>query len=136
MFLAPINFISVFHLVPVFELEPFEPGDGTTTAPTTKVCEETSADLPPPADKPETELRLVFKGFQWRAQLECQNFPLLPNCFVPDVDDGVAAQEDEQRRAREIEARHHKPDLKRPAHANGIDNAGDVSSASDPSESN
>ena len=65
MFLTPPNFIFPVQLVPIFEWEPVEtppsppPGEGCVTSPA-------AAESPP-------DLRLVFKGYEWRAVGERMN---------------------------------------------------------------
>ena len=67
MFLTPPNFIFPVQLVPIFEWEPVEtppsppPGEGCVTSPA-------AAESPP-------DLRLVFKGYEWRAVGERSFYP-------------------------------------------------------------
>jgi hypothetical protein len=72
MFLTPLNYSFPLQLVPIFEWEPVPPADGAATpAPPPAACEGTDASMTP-ADTPSSppDLRLVFKGYEWRAVAE------------------------------------------------------------------
>jgi hypothetical protein len=70
MFLTPLNFSFPLQLVPIFEWEPVEP-----PAPPPAPCEGTDASAPAEdADAPR-DLRLVFKGYEWRAIGERSVYP-------------------------------------------------------------
>jgi hypothetical protein len=133
MIVTPINYVSMFRLVPVFEWEAIEPVE---PAPTPAPTADTNGGCvdPQPSDKPQAEMRLVFKGFQWRPGLECLTFPRPQwlDLHAPELQGGPSLQDDERRRLRELEARRPKPDPSGP-HRPELDKAGE-SPAADPSE--
>jgi hypothetical protein len=67
MFLTPLNFIFSSQLVPVFEWEPVERADGASPpAPAPVSCEGAPGPTPSSDAPSPTDLRLVFKGYEWR----------------------------------------------------------------------
>lgn len=73
MLLTPLNYFFSLQLVPVFEWERVDSPDGEAPpAPCVgTVVPGDSADLPPPPpDAPSSDLRLVFKGYEWRPVAE------------------------------------------------------------------
>jgi hypothetical protein len=114
MSIAPVNFYSSFALVPVFQWEPVEPVEPTPdaaadTQPAPVVIESDGLDSQPEppqdADTPaSTQLRLVFKGFEWVFTPGIATFPR------PDWMDGITAgcteEADDDRMQRVDEAEH------------------------------
>jgi hypothetical protein len=114
MAIAPVNFYASFDLVPVFQWEPVEPTQDDTTAahPAPVNIESGGLDTQPDpaqtADTPaSTEMRLVFKGFEWVFTPGVATFPR------PDWMDGVTAgcneeadptNQDDERKKRVDEA--------------------------------
>jgi hypothetical protein len=88
---APINFYSSYGLVPIFEWVAVEPTqDGTTdTPPAPVVCTSTGPDMPAQPTDTDTsaapQMRLVFKGFEWRPTAEIATYPR------PDWMDGLSS---------------------------------------------
>jgi hypothetical protein len=121
MLVAPINFYSSYGLVPIFEWVTVEPTtDSTTDATATPVtCEGTGLDTQPqPADTDTSpQMRLVFKGFEWRPTAAVATFPrpdwmdgLASGCNDPS-DPSKHARIDEAARARKTALlSHHQPD--------------------------
>ena len=71
MLLQPLNYFFSLQLVPVFEWEHVDSPDGAPAPPV--LCEGASApELPPDAP---SDLRLVFKGYEWRPIGERSVFP-------------------------------------------------------------
>lgn len=129
MSIAPVNFYSSFSLVPVFVWEPVEPAQDPA-ADTQPVAIGTGdvdsvPGLTPDADtQASTQMRLVFKGFEWRFAPGIATFPR------PDWMDGITAgcneeadpsnQDDERKkrvdeaaRARRAALAHPRPDAAR-----------------------
>jgi hypothetical protein len=124
MSIAPVNFYSSFSLVPVFVWEPVEPTQDPT-ADTQPVAIGTGdvdsvPGLTPDADtQASTEMRLVFKGYEWRFTPGIATWPR------PDWMDGITAgcnegadpakQEEEERKKRvDVAARAHAAALAHP----------------------
>ncbi len=89
MSIAPINFCSSYGLVPIFEWVPVEsaPNSATGAPPAPAVCEGTglaTQSQPENTDSPP-QMRLVFKGFEWRLTAGIATFPR------PDWMDGLAS---------------------------------------------
>lgn len=83
---APINFFSSYGLVPIFEWISVPAADSTTEAPSAPVvCEGTSVDTQPQPADTSPQMRLVFKGFEWRATAGIATFPR------PEWMDGLAS---------------------------------------------
>jgi hypothetical protein len=105
MSIAPVNFYSSLSLVPVFAWEPVQ--DATTdTGPAPATIESGGMDTQPApapdADTPAaTQMRLVFKGYEWRFTPGIAMFPR------PDWMDGITAgcNEDADPSARNDENR-------------------------------
>lgn len=115
MFVTPINFVSMFRLVPVFEWEQVEPAEETPPPPTCESADGASVDPQAGPEHSPAELRLVFKGFQWRPGLEALNFPrpFWADVSVEAPQETSGLDADEQRRAREQDqARKPKPEVK------------------------
>ena len=93
---APINFYSSYGLVPIFAWVAVEPTQDSTTdtPPAPVVCTSTGPDMPvqtmgdthTPA---APQMRLVFKGFEWRAVAEIATFPR------PDWMNGLSSGSDD-----------------------------------------
>jgi hypothetical protein len=113
MALAPLNFVHSLQLVPVFKWEPVEVSDPTAPAPPPLMAFAIDGVPPPPAQTPSattTDLRLVFKGFQWRPVADCVHFPR-PNwesCFAGAADEESELQQ-RDRRAQLEQSRRVKP---------------------------
>jgi len=96
MSIAPVNFYSSYGLVPIFQWVPVAPTQDSTTdtPPTFVVCQSTGVGRPPQPTDTDTpasqQMRLVFKGFEWRAVAEIATFPR------PDWMSGVASGCDEE----------------------------------------
>ena len=116
MSIAPVNFYADFSLVPVFEWEPVE-STRDAAADSQPVAIEGGDVDPAPApmqdgDTPaSTEMRLVFKGYEWRFTPGIATFPR------PDWMDGITAgcteeadpsRQDEERRKQSAEAARHR----------------------------
>jgi len=117
---APINFISSYGLVPIFEWVTVAPADPSTEPPLSAVtCEGTGLDAqqqPAQTDTSSPQMRLVFKGYEWRSTFGVATFPR------PEWMDGLASGSDdpsdpstkhvdEGARARKTAlAAHHQPD--------------------------
>jgi len=78
MFLIPPNFNFPMQLVPVFEWEPVDdPSNGASHPSAPLSCDGTDpafADTSP-AEPSSPEMRLVFKGYEWRSVPERNVFP-------------------------------------------------------------
>lgn len=74
MFLTPLNYSFPLQLVPVYEWEPVKPDDNAAPPAPPPSCGGGDVS-PPPADTSSPELRLVFKGYEWRAVAERTVFP-------------------------------------------------------------
>jgi hypothetical protein len=92
---APINFYSSYGLVPIFAWEAVEPTQDSTTdtPPPPVVCTSTGPDMPAQPTDTDTpsapQMRLVFKGFEWRAVAEIATFPR------PDFMNGLSSGSDD-----------------------------------------
>lgn len=79
MSIAPINFYSGYGLVPVFEWVPVEPAQHSTNdaAPTPVIADGTAVDTQcqPTGNDTSPQMRLVFKGFEWRATAGIATYP-------------------------------------------------------------
>jgi hypothetical protein len=107
MFLAPINFVTSFTLVPVFSWEPVEPAEATTPPAVPLTCEGIdSTTQQQPADT-SPEMRLVFKGYEWRTGVEIARYPS-PSwtsgfaSACTDADDRSSKRSDHNERAEEL----------------------------------
>jgi hypothetical protein len=137
MFLIPPNYSFPLQLVPIFEWEPVAPADGTSTpAPPSAPCEGTDASMAP-MDTPSSppDLRLVFRGYEWRAVAERAVFHRegWESVFCGEAD---AKEEERDPSAHHNEpAHHHAPP--RPSHAvsnelHGTDPTKDKTDSSEP----
>jgi len=93
---APINFYSSYGLVPIFQWVTVEPTQDSTTdtPPAPVVCTSTGPDMPAQATGDAhtpagPQMRLVFKGFEWRAVAEIATFPR------PDWMNGLSSGSDD-----------------------------------------
>jgi hypothetical protein len=78
MFLVPPNFNFPMQLVPVFEWEPVEdPNNGVSAPPAPPSCDGTDTAFSDtlPADTSSPDMRLVFKGYEWKPVAERNIFP-------------------------------------------------------------
>ena len=97
MFLTPLNYSFPMQLVPVYEWESVaNPSDGTSSpAPPPPSCDgsDSSTAAADPA-APSSELRLVFKGYEWRLVAERNVYPRedWESIFRPEAD----AKDDER----------------------------------------
>jgi len=67
MLQIPPNYFVSMQLVPVFEWERVDaPGDAAPPAPASGSAPEDVAAPPPPSEPPSSDLRWVFKGYEWR----------------------------------------------------------------------
>jgi len=73
MLLAPMNFVCSVQLVPVFEWEPVERTDAAATS--TPTPSEGCGSPPQPEPDTPRDMRLVFKGYEWRPAMDCVHFP-------------------------------------------------------------
>ena len=117
MFLTPLNYSFPLQLVPIFEWEPVQPADGAAPpAPPPAPCEGPDASLAP-ADTPSSpsDLRLVFKGYEWRAVAERAVFYRedWESIFRCEAD---AKEEERDPEAHRSEPAHHQAPP-RPSHA-------------------
>ena len=117
MALAPLNFVHSMQLVPVFKWEPVDVPDEPAAMPLPASMACAIDGTPPPAQPTSTsttDLRLVFKGFQWRPVADCVHFPRpsWESCFAGDADEASGTQE-RDRRALEA-ARRAKPSVPLP----------------------
>ena len=105
MFLTPLNYSFPLQLVPIFEWEPVQPADGAATpAPPPAPCEGTDASMAP-ADTPSSppDLRLVFKGYEWRAVAERAVF------YREDWESVFRGEADAKEEERDPSAHHSEP---------------------------
>jgi hypothetical protein len=117
MSFAPVNYYAGFDLVPVFEWELVESTQDADAQPAPASTDCADPDLQQPLaqdpDSPDSnEMRLVFKGYEWRFSPGIATFPR------PDWMDGITAgvtdeadesrqQEEERKRASAVaHARH------------------------------
>lgn len=73
MLLTPLNYSVSLQLVPVFEWERVDAPDGAAPpAPFVSTVAPGEGFVAPPAssDAPSSDLRLVFKGYEWRPVAE------------------------------------------------------------------
>jgi hypothetical protein len=116
MALAPLNFVHSMQLVPVFKWEPVEVPDTTAAAPPPAMAYIDGAAPPAPTPSASTtDLRLVFKGFQWRPVADCVHFPR-PNwesCFAGTA--GEASETQECDRRAQLEATRRVKPIAQPA---------------------
>ncbi|HEU5295018.1 MAG TPA: hypothetical protein VFU71_09520 [Burkholderiaceae bacterium] len=73
MLLTPINYFVSLQLVPVFQWERVDAPDGAAPpAPCvgTVLPGEGSVEPPSTSDAPSSDMRLVFKGYEWRPVAE------------------------------------------------------------------
>jgi len=138
MFLTPLNYSFPMQLVPVYEWEQVSnPSDGASPpAPPSPSCDgsdssTTPADPPPPS----TELRLVFKGYEWRLAAERNVFPRedWESIFRSEAD---AKDEERDPKTHRNEPAHRLPPPKASHEASTGMHPGDLSpNKPDPSES-
>jgi len=124
MFLTPPNFTFPLQLVPVFEWEAVDP-----PPPPAAPCEG-SATSPASADGPSDHLRLVFKGYEWRAIGERSCYPR------EDWESILRSEADAKEDERDPLAHRHDP-ARRPAPARpapDVSHDASVEPGTDPSE--
>lgn len=128
MAVSPVNFLSSYGLVPIFEWVAVQtPGSSTAEGAPAPTCDGgDGTQQPADTDTTATEMRLVFKGFEWRATFGVATFPrpdwmagLASGAADPtdpsNKHDDRNSKEDDAARARKAALlAHHQPDLAAP----------------------
>ncbi|HET7528556.1 MAG TPA: hypothetical protein VFK10_21630 [Burkholderiaceae bacterium] len=115
MFLVPPNFNFPMQLVPVFEWEKVDDPSNSASPPAAPPsCDGTDTGFADtaPADTSSPEMRLVFKGYEWRAVAERN---IYPRADWESIYRSEADARDEERDPHQRDAVH-RPVVPKPPH--------------------
>jgi hypothetical protein len=137
MISPPSNVVWSLVFVPVFKWEEVEPVDHVANAPVASNCEGGSSEVPPSPSTPN--MRLVFKGFEWRPAPEYVLYPAASwaNCYDGGSSevtaDSVKTENDRRQRASEAARQQAALAARHTAHP-GIDPSSAPAVPTEPSE--